>query len=158
MQVLELHVAGKAGHTDEFNVVSERSVRQYFVIALTNDQHAEAAVAAFGDEELADAEFYFGKGALLVEVQDAAGPADGRALVFRRESAGERQVGSAFLRQILALIVRQRDQRGLHDFFVGQRDLEPIAEALQLILGQFLLLVGDVQAFARIAHAVAMPV
>ena len=47
-------------------------------------------------------------------------------------------------------------ERGLGDFFVGDRDAEARAEGPQLVFVQLLLLMGDVLAFAGLAEAVAL--
>src|SRR5690606_30021593 len=44
-------------------------------------------------------------------------------------------------------------ERRAHDLLIGERDVEAIAEAQELLLVQRLLLVRDVLAFARLAEA-----
>ena len=62
----------------------------------------------------------------------------------------------AALKDVVLLLVAKRDVRRLRHLVLVDRDVEPIAEGLELILRHLLLLVGDVLAFAGIAHAVAL--
>ena len=70
-----------------------------------------------------------------------------------RERPAER---IAPLQDVVLLLVAERDVGRLGDLALGHRDVEAVAERLQLVLGELLLLVGDVLALAGIAHAVAL--
>ena len=74
-------------------------------------------------------------------------------VLAHRERAAQRL---AALQDVVLLLVAERDVGRLGDLALGDRDVEAVAERLELVLGELLLLVGDVLALAGIAHAVAL--
>ena len=66
--------------------------------------------------------------------------------------------GGAALRDVVgfAAIVRGTVERRTHDLFIGERDVEAVAELHQLALVELFLLMGDVAALAGLAEPVAL--
>ncbi len=78
----------------------------------------------------------------------------GGAAALRQVAA---QRGAAFLEILDFRAVRRRlVERRIVELFVGNRDVEAVAEVLERLFAHFLLRVGDVLAFAGHAHAVAL--
>ena len=71
------------------------------------------------------------------------------------ERAAERLAALAQVLHLRAALV-EAQERHLGELLVGDRQLEAVAELAQIVLAHLLLLMGDVLAFARVAHAVAL--
>jgi hypothetical protein len=74
-----------------------------------------------------------------------------RAVAARRQIAAERDAARLQVAHLLA-VGRRLAEREAGDLLVGDRDIEAVANRLEILLAQLLLLVRDVQPFRRLAE------
>jgi hypothetical protein len=88
-------------------------------------QRAETAEIVIADRTGIEKNFYFEKGTVLVEAEVAGEAAEGRVLVFRHESAGERQV---FNRPLEQGRIEFELPAGIYRFVASHTAVSPIEE------------------------------